>query len=460
MSYVRASSSEPYVYFRDVMSQPLNRAHSLDDVRQQPSLPARRPLNPDAPPFNNNNKASQDTADVTTLTLPELSKSVAAVQEQQKEVTSMLKDMASTLTDLKRAQKSSVQDHPYLHSDVNQSNVNNRGEYDAGHRNLYDDFPGEYFDGRYDEPRQPQPGRKMAHVKLPPFNGKDDWTVWINRFEAIARRYSWSSEDKLDQLLPCIQGGAAQFVFTQLSPIVLSSYDSLIKELNSRYRSIQTARVAAARFMNRRQKVGETAEEYASDLKKLYDQAHGYRDKKIRQEDLMRRFLDGLADDEISFQVEFHKEPTTIDEAVVHVVNYIQTRRSKRFESKKNRTGRVSEESDGIVLDGSDDEDESATRAVRNVDQNRPTKKEEKTESHTVEELLKQLVAMMTKQEESKDKTNKQNRNKDTVCFNCSKAGHFARNCPQKRPRRPDHNQRSSDATNNKEARESRRDLN
>lgn len=463
MSFVRASNSEPYVYFKDVMPLQLNRAHSLDDVRPPSHPEVRHQLNPYAPPFNKTNKTSEDPAGVPSLTLPELSKSVAAMREEQKEVTSVLRDVVSTLTVLKQSQKPAAQDY---NSDVNQSNVNTQEGCDDNGRDMgypdtsaYVAFPRRYHGVRFGEPQSLEMGKRTNHVKLPPFNGKDDWTVWVNRFEAISKRYGWSSDDKLDHLLPCIQGNAAHFVFTQLPPSVLSSYDSLIRELNSRYRSIQTARVAAAKFMNRRQKVGETAEEFASDLKRLYDLAHGYRDKRIRQEDLMRRFLDGLADEEISFQVEFHKEPTTIDDAVFHVVNYIQTRRSKRYDGKKNRTGRVGEGFDSSEVEVSDDEDGTPTRAIRNEGQ-KPSTKEEKTESQSTQDLLKQLVAIMTKQEEAKDRSNKQNRNKDTICFNCSKTGHFARNCPQKRKQRPNSYHGNRDAGRNKGSEEPTSDLN
>ncbi|VDI01477.1 Hypothetical predicted protein [Mytilus galloprovincialis] len=65
-----------------------------------------------------------------------------------------------------------------------------------------------------------------SNPKLPAFNGKDDWKVWINRFEAIARRRSWTDEEKLDELLPRIQGEAGDFVFTQLPTGVLRTKDT------------------------------------------------------------------------------------------------------------------------------------------------------------------------------------------------------------------------------------------
>ena len=39
-------------------------------------------------------------------------------------------------------------------------------------------------------------------LKIPPFNSKEDWKTWINRFEVIAERSNWSAESKLDNILP------------------------------------------------------------------------------------------------------------------------------------------------------------------------------------------------------------------------------------------------------------------
>ena len=100
-----------------------------------------------------------------------------------------------------------------------------------------------------------------------------------------------------------------------------------MKELNGRFRVIETERTYAARFSQRNQRQGETAEEFAADLKRLYAKAYKFRDDRTRQEDLVRRFLDGLKRSEARFEIEFHKEPINIDEAVRHAVNFVQTKR-------------------------------------------------------------------------------------------------------------------------------------
>ena len=59
---------------------------------------------------------------------------------------------------------------------------------------------------------------------MPVFNGKMEWETWIAQFEAIAERRGWSENEKLDQLLPRLEGLAAQFVFTQLSQKDVNHY--------------------------------------------------------------------------------------------------------------------------------------------------------------------------------------------------------------------------------------------
>ena len=117
----------------------------------------------------------------------------------------------------------------------------------------------------------------------------------------------------------------------------MSSYPELIKELNSRFRVVETQKTFAAKFSQRTQKPGETVEEYAAELKRLYSKAYKTRDSSTRQEDLVRRFLDGLKDSDASFEIEFHKEPDDIDEAAFHAVNFIQTKRRSQTDSYQDR---------------------------------------------------------------------------------------------------------------------------
>ena len=206
--------------------------------------------------------------------------------------------------------------------------------------------------------------------KLPAFTGKEQWSVWFNRFKDVASRYGWDQEDRLDELLPRLQGGAGEFVYGQLSSQIRSDYKALTHELKNRFRKVETAKTYCAQFSNRSQKPGEMVEDYAAELKRLYDKGYAVRDRETRREDLLRRFLDGLNDDKARFQVEYVKEPRNIDEAVNHVVNFLATsrrathgeNRSDRYKHHHARAARYSSSEDS-----SDDEidvkDDRAARA-------------------------------------------------------------------------------------------------
>ena len=284
---------------------------------------------------------------------------------------------------------------------------------------------------------------RSGPIKIPPFCGKEDWRVWFNRFEAVANRQGWNSEDKLDELLPKLQGSAGDFVFTQLRPEALNNYHLLVAELNCRFRAVETSKTFAAKFSNRNQKSGETAEEYASELKCLYDKAHKGRDIQTRQEDLVRRFLDGLRDDEVRCEVEYVKDPCDIDEAVFHVVNYIQTRKriSQSPYGEKKMKKFVRSAKNSKCEEGEGDSDEEYACQVRS----KPTKLKEQKQPQNQNKQIKDTeliphqepeMGNMLKQILDKISLlteNNTTRKPSKECYNCHKPGHFIRDCPQRK---------------------------
>ena len=243
------------------------------------------------------------------------------------------------------------------------------------------DARGQNYQTPYRGKRQLSP--EYYGLKLPPFNGKEDWKLWINRFEAIAERRSWSEETKLDNLLPKLQGKAGDFVFTKLPRSTLACYRELVKELNSRFRVIETQKAFAGKFSQRVQIADETVEEYAADLKRVYAKAYQIRNLKTWREDLVRKFLDGLRDSEARFEIEFHKEPEDIDEAVYHAVNFIQTRRRSSYETyaekkPKKYARRANCEDEGLIeaeeLCETDEELDRAYRVPARSEKQKPRK--------------------------------------------------------------------------------------
>ena len=281
-------------------------------------------------------------------------------------------------------------------------------------------------------------------AKLPAFTGKEKWEVWFNRFEAVAELQNWDNDDKLQELLPRLQGAAGDFTFDQLSRKTLRSYQTVIKELENRFGVYENKKNYKVQFNRRNQKNGETAEAYAAELKRIYDKAYANRDAGIRQEDLLQRFLMGLSDSQARIHIELTKDPRTIEEAVHEVITYIDTTQ----ESPENYNNRSNRRSVRQVK-----KNEGKGRQNWNARKPQPQANNKIDNSHksngassgsiSKDDLKKAFDQMYKEQQkldnrgtsfESEKQTYSRNQNlanaKNTfLCYYCGQPGHYARNC-------------------------------
>ena len=305
--------------------------------------------------------------------------------------------------------------------------------------------------GRYHRDSQ------SRNVRLPPFTGKEPWKVHFNRFEDVARLEGWSETTKLRELLPRLQGQAGEFVYEQLSGDVRSNFRRLVRELKHRYRKVETTRTYSAQFSNRIQKSGESVEDYAAELKRLYDKAHANRDRSTRREDLLRRFLDGILDEGARFQVEYVKEPKHIDAAVYEVVNFVDTRKRSALNvpDSRHRPARVVHEATDLEsMQGYSGGDVRSARKQKhgawkqtggNADkhsskppQSNPVQNENNIILKKIEDLLlQQQQPLQENGNWGKTYPDKQQWSSQAprlsqrpgACYRCSGQGHYAREC-------------------------------
>ena len=173
------------------------------------------------------------------------------------------------------------------------------------------------------------------HRKIPTFNGDRKFGVWYNQFKDNTK--DMSNKEKLKEMKSLLRGDAAEFVYDQLAAKTRKDYNALKHELKHRFRKVENPKTFAAMFSKRNQKANETVEEYSAELKRLYNKAHPGRDEETRQDDLLRRFLDGLVDREASSQVEYIKQPTDIDTAVEETVHFQQLHKPSKSRVARNR---------------------------------------------------------------------------------------------------------------------------
>ncbi|MES9881559.1 MAG: hypothetical protein ABW185_11820 [Sedimenticola sp.] len=304
----------------------------------------------------------------------------------------------------------------------------------------------------------------ISNTKLPKFtgDGNSNWKVWYARFSTVATIHNWDENRRLSELVQHLDGSAADFVFDQISPDCRFDCRRLVQEMDSRFLSEETRKTYRMQFGRRTQRPRESIEDFAAELKRLYDRAYCRKDPEIRQQALVDRFLAGLHDTDLQFAVEWSKEPGTIEEAVRHVIHYMEARhghdlgRKTEYQdmsrySRNKRRVTFSDDSDSSDDDFSTrrcvsrspiSPNRQSIRQVANVSEKstlntKPTKLGENASQNLLKVMEQFLACHGLDQVASTDKDDKprpspgRDRLAITQCYFCRNFGHLRRDCPE-----------------------------
>ena len=122
-------------------------------------------------------------------------------------------------------------------------------------------------------------GLGLAYMlpQLQKFSGEDpsgdSFEDWIEQFEMVAKLVGWGSQARLVNLTTRLRGPAYTF-YRACLPEQRESYDLLKQELTKRFTPVQIQAIQSEQFHDRKQKEGESVDDYAQDLRRLYRKAY------------------------------------------------------------------------------------------------------------------------------------------------------------------------------------------
>jgi hypothetical protein len=232
-------------------------------------------------------------------------------------------------------------------------------------------------------------------MKPPTFDGKVPWSTYIFQFEAAAQANAWDSKEKATALVVSLRGEAME-VLRAIPEAERQNYQSMVQLLEMRYGDSHLKQVYRTQLKVRKQKFGESLQEYEADILKLVRLAYPTSSNEEIQEKAIESFVDGLYDQEISFQmrVQAFKD---ISHALARALEYEAARKATRPPARfrQIRSNTADQSQQGIL--------------------------------ESLREVIKQLEDGATKNAENNGR--REFRRRSLRCWACGEEGHLQNRC-------------------------------
>ncbi|XP_049307309.1 uncharacterized protein LOC125777131 [Bactrocera dorsalis] len=224
----------------------------------------------------------------------------------------------------------------------------------------------------------PAPSTNNQRLKAPTFDGSIPFQIFKLQFEKTAMANNWNAADKVASLFVSLKGPAAEILQT-IPDCERDNYEALMSAIERRYGSEHRKQIYQIELQNRGQKMNESLQEFATEIERLAHLANADAPVDYIERVKIQCFINGIRDVDTK-RATYALPKRTLVETVSHAL----TQETASLLSKP-------------------------AHKVQRVEMEQPA---------LMEEILKTLKKIAA------PRVNTTGR-----CFNCGKAGHFARNC-------------------------------
>ena len=241
------------------------------------------------------------------------------------------------------------------------------------------------------------------------FNGRSNWRTFIVKYNRLSAARGWNSEDKLYNLLWCLEGKACDLYMSLIDCQPDITYTDLIAKFKNRYDTTELIEISRLNFNQSHQYADEELNDWA-DRSLVLAQRAG-RDLS----EAIVKFCHGCNDMKAG-QVASYLNPKTMEEAI-NKIKWHQHTIDATYGFNRERSIRfMFEEDSSKVTSNEISTEENADDKIL-----------------ALEEMMQEMTAeLSTIQQQSRWKSNRSK----VRCYTCNKKGHYKNECPTRKKHR------------------------